>query len=128
MKDPIMIILSLVLCAFLLNILIKLQDIKKKLDIIYNRNLSYTDDILENIRTFNVHEISLIEEIGEMNKQICKQLKVSDEDQPTIMYICDRRKCEKCSGYENHRCSLTSDIKHAKNFRKDYNGGYVEEE
>lgn len=39
---------------------------------------------------------------------------VWDYNEPSVLYICDRRRCQSC----NPECSYTSDISHAKNFEK----------
>lgn len=39
-----------------------------------------------------------------------------------VLYICDRKKCHKCYEY----CSLTEDIRYAKNFEQDPLGDFVE--
>lgn len=48
-------------------------------------------------------------------------------DEPKILYICDRHRCEPgtCSYPE---CRFTTDITHAVNFEKDGMGNYVEKE
>ena len=41
-----------------------------------------------------------------------------------ILYLCDRKQCDCC--HEGHTCSHTTDIEHAKNFKKVYEGLYME--
>ena len=41
-----------------------------------------------------------------------------------VFYLCDKKKCERCS----KDCKHTTDIKHAKNFKKLRDGVYYEEE
>lgn len=44
--------------------------------------------------------------------------------EPTILYLCDRKKCQKC---QSDLCSHTTDINHAKNFIESW-GNFVEVE
>lgn len=44
-----------------------------------------------------------------------------------ILYICDGRACENCSGWMKDGCRHTSDIEHAAHFKKFFDS-YVEEE
>jgi hypothetical protein len=44
--------------------------------------------------------------------------------EPSIRYLCDRKKCEECL---SDLCSYTTDINHAKNFIKRW-GDFVEVE
>ena len=48
----------------------------------------------------------------------------SEEPKKEILYLCDRRACEKCSGM---LCHHTNDIRHAEHFRADLNGVMYEE-
>lgn len=48
---------------------------------------------------------------------------VSNKSQ--VLYLCDGRACEYCG---NDLCHLTNKIEHAKNFKKDHSGIYVEKE
>lgn len=54
---------------------------------------------------------------------VAKEMPVNFTKQNEILYLCDRRKCEKCSYPE---CYKTSDVNHAKNFAKDEFGCMVE--
>lgn len=45
-----------------------------------------------------------------------------DRDKGDVLYICDRQKCKNCT----HHCKHTSDIKHAVNFKKEFDTYYVE--
>lgn len=47
-----------------------------------------------------------------------------DREEVKILYICDRKACEKCSVCCNH----TSDISHAKNFERREDGRFWEVE
>jgi len=45
-----------------------------------------------------------------------------DKEKGNVLYICDREKCKNCS----YHCKHTYDIKHAVNFKKEYDTYYVE--
>jgi hypothetical protein len=42
-----------------------------------------------------------------------------NKKEPTILYLCDQRACEECDS-ESRDCKWTSNIEHAKNFKKKY--------
>lgn len=45
-----------------------------------------------------------------------------DVVRPDVLYECDRRACKSC----HDECSYTHDIRHARNFKVDEFGGFVE--
>lgn len=49
----------------------------------------------------------------------------SKDRQMEVLYICDRRACDRCSA-EMTGCNLTKDIRHAVNFHLDMGGNMVE--
>lgn len=59
----------------------------------------------------------------EYKRRAVKCFDVVDSDKkPKILYICDRRACEKC----NLNCCLTADVSHARNFERSLNGNMRE--
>ncbi len=53
----------------------------------------------------------------------CKFYRTKKGEQSKVIYLCDRRQCEKCNDF----CRHTTDISHAINF-ENINGDYIETE
>lgn len=61
-------------------------------------------------------------EIQELRQKL-KAYEDAQKQVKPVLYLCDRRACEKCHSMD---CSHTSDISHATNFTRKY-GTYIEE-
>lgn len=70
----------------------------------------------------------IIEEFGSDTRKIFANQYIDDRNfwyaaPQKVLYVCDGKQCEKCSG----ECIYTSNIEHAKNFNKEYDI-YIEED
>lgn len=76
----------------------------------------------------NANLPDIIKEFGSDTRKVFANLYIDDRNfwyssPKKILYVCDQKQCEKCSD----ECIYTLDIKHAKNFNKEY-GIYIEED
>lgn len=111
-------------------------------DIIFNNNNCNYGIVLKDLKDETVqileisHKRAFINTVpkralhyeGEVNLisrllDIVESVKTATEYPTTIFYKCDRKKCDDCN---NEVCEYTSDITHARNFKKDIFGNYFE--
>ena len=78
--------------------------------------------VRELIESFKLLEKACTDAITTLEK-MSEEMKKESES-PTIIYVCDRRKCKECDEF----CTHTRDITHAENFKNVGDGIFIEQE